>query len=62
MADPIQTLANILDLKKADRKCVLMLGAGASLSSGVKPTATIMEELVAKYYGDGPDPVRDRFD
>jgi hypothetical protein len=62
MADAIQTLANIVDLKKTDRKCVLMLGAGASLSSGVKPTGTIMEELVAKYYGDGPDPVRDRFD
>jgi len=62
MSDPIQTLANILDLKKGERKCVLMLGAGASLSSGVKPTATIMDELVAAYYGDGPDPVRDRFD
>ena len=62
MSDPIQTLANILDLKKGERKCVLMLGAGASLSSGVKPTGTIMEELVAQYFGDGPDPVRDRFD
>ena len=62
MSDPIRTFANLLDLKKGERKCVLMLGAGASLSSGVKPTATIMEELVATYFGAGPDPVRDRFD
>jgi hypothetical protein len=52
-------------LKKASgERYVLMLGAGASMSSGVKRTPDIMEELLAQYGQDlnGPDRLEDRFD
>jgi hypothetical protein len=47
--DRVRGLAQFVsDKKKSGRKFVLMLGAGASLSSGVKLTKTIMEDLVTK--------------
>lgn len=64
MLDRIRSLAHFIAVKKnTDRKFVLMLGAGASLSSGVKTTATIVQELV-QTYGTGPAPgaLEDRFD
>ncbi len=63
--DRIRNLAQLLNLKKtAGESFVLMLGAGASLSSGVKPTATIMEELVSTYATQtaSADTIEDRFD
>ena len=47
----VQVLANLLrDRKKnGDPKFVLLLGAGASMSSGVKKTPEIMQELLAAY-------------
>jgi hypothetical protein len=62
VSDQVRALANFLTLKKTSQKCVLMLGAGASLSSGVKSTATIMEELVGQYGPAGPGSIKDRFD
>src|SRR5262245_52793089 len=64
MSDLIRSLAEYLRLKKGtDRKFVLMLGAGASFSSGVKTTDAIASELVANYGiarpGSTPD---ERFD
>jgi hypothetical protein len=50
IAERVRGLAQLVsDKKKAGKKFVLMLGAGASLSSGVKTTKTIMEELVTRY-------------
>jgi hypothetical protein len=50
--------------KRSGEKFVLMLGAGASLSSGVKLTSVIMQELVDNFGQDLPatDRVEDRFD
>ena len=63
MSDPIRNLAQFLALKKsADRKFVLMLGAGASISSGVKPTAEITGELVERFAAAEPGDVEARFD
>ena len=63
MSDPIRNLAQFLALKKnADRKFVLMLGAGASISSGVKPTAEITAELVERFAAAEPGDVEARFD
>ena len=64
IADRVRGLAQLLsDKKKSGKKFVLMLGAGASLSSGVKLTKTIMEELVARYPQEPADaPVEDAFD
>jgi hypothetical protein len=46
----IVSLANLLRLaKNSGQKYVLMLGAGASLSSGVTPTGKIMQEMVDTY-------------
>jgi conflict system STAND superfamily ATPase/SIR2-like protein len=39
-----------------------MIGAGASLSSGVKPTKQIMEELVGRYGNGHAGSTEDRFD
>ncbi len=65
MNGKIQALANLIRDKKQQtgRKPVLLLGAGASLSSGVKPTKEIMEGLLDKY-GQGltGGSLRDRFD
>lgn len=61
----VNTLAQLMKLKRANgSKFVLMLGAGASLSSGIKPTAGIMQELLDKYGQDLPaeGDVSDRFD
>src|SRR5688572_19166959 len=64
MLDRIRSLAQFVAVKKnTDRKFVLMLGAGASLSSGVKTTAAIIDELVRKYgKGVSGDSLDDRFD
>lgn len=63
MSDPIRNLAQFLALKKnSDRKFVLMLGAGASISSGVKPTAQITEELVQRFAAAQPGDLDERFD
>jgi len=50
--------------KRQGDKFVLMLGAGASMSSGVKSTPRLMEELLAQYGADlnGSDRLEDRFD
>ena len=60
-----KNLANLMRLKKRQGdKFVLMLGAGASMSSGVKSTPKLMEELLAQYGTDlnGTDRLEDRFD
>src|SRR5207244_10887763 len=64
LIDRVRGLAQfITDKKKAGKKFVLMLGAGASLSSGIKLTKTIMEEIVAKYApASAADGVDDAFD
>jgi len=61
----VRNLANLMRLKKrSGEKFVLMLGAGASLSSGVKLTSVIMQEMVDNFGQDLPktDAVEDRFD
>src|SRR6476646_12128540 len=61
----VRNLANLMQLKhRSGEKYVLMLGAGASMSSGVKRTPDIMEELLGKYGQDlnGAGRVEDRFD
>lgn len=64
MRSQIRNLANRLgDRKTSQEKFVLMLGAGASLSSGVKLTRVIMEELVARYaQGEAGTSLDSRFD
>jgi SIR2-like domain len=60
----IGSLANQIRAAKASQdKFVLMIGAGASLKSGIKPTTQIMTELLAQYGGgiEGLD-LRHRFD
>ncbi|HEX9111942.1 MAG TPA: hypothetical protein VF845_10725 [Terriglobales bacterium] len=43
--------------------CVLMLGAGASLSSGIRPTDQIMQKLLTQYGADLTEgTLQDRFD
>lgn len=65
MRERITTLAELMKVKRpAGSRFVLMLGAGASLSSGIKTTATIIQELLDKY-GQGIPPANDpadRFD
>jgi hypothetical protein len=61
----VKNLANIMKLRqRGGEKFVLMLGAGASMSSGVKSTPKLMEELLQQYGADlnGTDPLEDRFD
>src|SRR4051812_22285157 len=59
------SLANRMKLRKRPgEKYVLMLGAGASMSSGVKSTPKLMDELL-QLYGQDIDPalrLEDRFD
>ncbi|MGD0201323.1 MAG: SIR2 family protein [Bryobacteraceae bacterium] len=65
MSPRVQALANLLRDKREQqgKKCVIMLGAGASLSSGVPATTTIMEGLLGRYGTDLTDgTVADRFD
>jgi len=63
MLDRVKNLAQLMrDKKSAGDKFALMLGAGASLSSGVPPTKQIMNEIVARYardYHDGS--IEERF-
>lgn len=61
----IRNLANLMKLKKdqGDEPYVLLLGAGASLSSGVPTTNTIVTELLAQYdAGNEGGDVLQRFD
>jgi len=50
--------------KRQGEKFVLMLGAGASMSSGVVRTPQLMEELLRDYGSDlnGPEKLEDKFD
>ena len=61
----VKNLANLMKLKKRQgEKFVLMLGAGASMSSGVVRTPQLMEELLRDYGSDlnGNDRLEDKFD
>ena len=59
----IKNLARLMvEKKKAGEKFVLMLGAGASLSSGVKTTATLMAELVNQHGAGMEGTNEERFD
>ena len=50
MNPKIRSLSNhIRAAKEPSEKFVLMLGAGASLSSGIKPTTQIMTEMLAEF-------------
>ena len=64
MLSQILNLASrISERRTSQEKFVLMLGAGASLSSGVKLTRVIMEELVTRYaQGGAPASLESRFD
>lgn len=63
MLERIRSLAQFVKDKKPNGdKFVLMLGAGASLSSGIKPTRAIMEELVGKYRRSQSGTLEDQFD
>ena len=65
MMGRVKNLASLMRMRKEqeDEKLVLMLGAGASLSSGVPSTTTIMTELLAANDNDstGGD-IAQRFD
>jgi hypothetical protein len=61
----VKNLANLMKLKKRQgEKFVLMLGAGASMSSGVVRTPQLMEELLRDFGSDlnGNDRLEDKFD
>jgi hypothetical protein len=60
----IKNLANLIQTKRASgQKFVLMLGAGASISSGVRKTPLIMEELLQKFgMGIPGGTLEERFD
>lgn len=51
MTPQVKNLANLMRVKRreGEKKFVLMLGAGASIGSGVKPTSVIMEELLDQH-------------
>ncbi|HEV7516725.1 MAG TPA: hypothetical protein VGR07_10530, partial [Thermoanaerobaculia bacterium] len=58
----IRSLANLIMAKKAagqGKRFVLMLGAGASMDSGVRATPKLMQDLVDTYGADitGPPPL-----
>ena len=64
MTAQVSSLANTMKAKKEQgQKFVLMLGAGASMSSGVKRTAVIMDELLQQF-GQGivGSSVEEKFD
>lgn len=64
MTAQIENLANLMRARLAEgSKFVLMLGAGASMSSGAKSTPKIMEELLQQF-GQGLEgaTLEDRFD
>ncbi len=65
MNPKVKNLANLMRLRSRDgEKFVLMLGAGASMSSGVVRTPQLMEELLQQYGQDlnGDGRLEDRFD
>jgi hypothetical protein len=65
MNPKIRSLAHLIrDKRRFQRKkCTVLLGAGASMSSGVKPTDAMMEGLLRDYgeHYTGPS-LRERFD
>src|SRR5438093_13588902 len=63
MSAQVSNLANLMRLKQgAGQKFVLMLGAGASISSGIPPTNVMMQELLDLYGKETPGKsVKDRF-
>ncbi len=62
MQDRVRVLANLIKQKhRTSDQFVLMLGAGASMSSGVKATTTIMTELAGQF-GTGSGTDAERFD
>lgn len=64
MLDRVKDLAQMMRAKKASgERFVLMLGAGASISSGIHPTKHIIETLVGSFGRAIPgDTLEDRFD
>lgn len=63
MLDHISSLARAVTLRKGSpEKYVLMLGAGASIASGVPTTAAIVRELTEQYGTPSTEPLDDRFD
>ena len=65
MNPQVQSLANKMRIQhQAGEKFVLMLGAGASMSSGVPSTPQLMEELLAKFGAEitGNAALEDKFD
>lgn len=64
MTAQVENLASLMKAKKErGEKFVVMLGAGASITSGVKPTAVMMQELLEKYgRGLAGTTLEDRFD
>ncbi len=63
MLERVRSLAQFVrDKKTGGEKFVLMLGAGASIGSGIKPTRAIMEELVGKYRRSQTGTLEDQFD
>lgn len=64
MNEQIRSLANRIKVnREQDDKFVIMLGAGASISSGVPPTGEIMGTLLERFGGDiQGDSTKRRFD
>ena len=65
MNPKVKNLANLMKLKRDQgERFALMLGAGASMSSGVKRTPLLMQELLEKYGQDlnGTSRLEDKFD
>jgi len=63
MKDQVRSLANRIKVNYENgEKFVLMLGAGASINSGVPPTSTIMDGLLAMNPDIKGDSTKHRFD
>jgi hypothetical protein len=62
MNDLVDNLANLMKQEGDRGKFVLMLGAGASMSSGAKPTSRIQEELLGEVGRGIEGSLEDRFD
>src|SRR6266849_3693164 len=64
MNSTIASLASLLRTKRAaGRQTIVMLGAGASISSGVKPTEALIRELVENHGQNAKgENIPDRFD
>jgi hypothetical protein len=65
MRAQVRNLAEMVKLRKqagSGSSCIVMLGAGASLGSGVPSTPTIMRELVERFDQGSAGDLGDRFD